>query len=128
MDATHPWRHSPYAWKEVLLALIGLAVIVGLVAGARALDWQADRQGPMYRNVLTMAGLQWDLLNAGKQGVEVDLDSAAEFVAVGDKDFTPSPGVRIVVEQQDDSYCVKGWNQYGDETAWHCVDGSEARP
>lgn len=75
-----------------------------------------------------MAGLQHDLLRDGQDGVELSIDSDSEAVRIGDKLFRPLPGVEIVVEQRGDDYCVKGHNQYGDETRWKCVDGTGSRP
>lgn len=121
-------RHSRLFWKESLWVLLGLAVIAGLVAGVVALDWREDRARPLYRDVITMEGLQYDLLRAGQEGVEVSVDSSSDPVAIGDALFLPSSGVTIVVEHRDDAYCVQGTNQYGDETLWKCVDGTGLRP
>ncbi len=120
-------RHSRLYWRESLLVLIGLAVVAGVVVGGFALDRREDRERPMYRDVITMAGLQYDLLVSGQEGVEISVDSEAP-VLVGTEPFQPSEGVTIVVERQDDSICVRGSNEDGDETDWHCVDGTDVRP
>ncbi len=121
-------RQRPPVWKFALLGLVVLAVAAGGFAAARALDWRADRQRPMYHDVLLMAGLQYDLLDSGQEGIELSIDSDSEPVRVGEVSFQPLPGVEIVVELREDAYCVRGRNQYGDETHWECVDGTGDRP
>lgn len=127
MDATQK-RHSRLFWKETLWVLIGLALAAGLVVGVLVLDEREDRARPLYRDVITMAGLQYDLLKSGEDGVEVAIDGDSGPVLIGDEWFEASPGVELVVEQRGDSYCVQGRNEYGDETEWNCVDGTGTRP
>ena len=81
----------PQAWKFALLGLVVLAVATGAAASVRALDWRADRQRPMYHDVLLMAGLQYDLVKGGQEGVELSIDSASEPVRVGAVSFHPLP-------------------------------------
>lgn len=115
-------------WKVALAALAAVAIIVGVVAGIFELDRREDRDRPLYHDVILMAGLQYDQLKSGEEGLELSIDDGSDPVVVGDEAFTPLPGVKIVVEQRDEFYCVQGRNQYGDETRWMCVDGTGERP
>lgn len=109
-------------------AVVGLAAVAGGAFGVVRLNDYADRDRPMYHDTLLMAGLQWDLLNERKPGIELTLDSTSPPVRVGDEFFQPNAGVEIVVEERDGSWCVQGHNQYGDVTEWQCVDGTGTRP
>lgn len=114
--------------KKALFVLAMVAMTAGLVAGLLELAGHEDRQRPMYHDALLMAGLQHDLLKSGRPGVEMSVDDGSAPVVVGAESFTPMPGVEVVVEQRGESFCVKGSNQYGDETRWICVDGTGDRP
>lgn len=115
-------------WKYALLGLLAVAVTGGLVVGMIALDWREDRERPLYHDVILMAGLQYDLLRGGHDGLELSIGPGDDPVLLGDESFAPLPGVKVVVEQRGESYCVMGSNQYGDETRWVCVDGTGERP
>lgn len=115
-------------WTKALIGLAAVVLVGGMVAGMLALDRREDRERPMYHDVLLVAGLQHDLLKGGRPGVELSVDDGSDPVPVGTEMFTPLPGVEIVVERRNDSYCVQGRNQYGDETRWICVDGTGDRP
>lgn len=121
-------RRTTPSWKGALLALAAVVIAGGLVAGTVALDRREDRDRPLYHDVILMAGLQYDLLESGQEGLELSANDGSDPVVVGDVPFKPLPGVEIVVEQRGESYCVKGINQYGDETRWVCVDGTGDRP
>jgi hypothetical protein len=110
------------------VALVGLAAVAGGAVGVVELNEYADRDRAMYHDTLLMAGLQYDLLNEGKPGIEFSVDSTSPPVRVGDELFQANPGVEIVDEERDGSWCVQGRNQYGDETEWQCVDGTGTRP
>ena len=113
--------------KGLVLAIAGaLVAMAALFPLARLLDDQTDRQRPMYRDVLTMAWLQYDHLRQGG-GVEPVQLSGGESTTVDGQSFTTSPGVTVRVKASDGGYCVKGWDQFGDATAWKCGDG-ETRP
>lgn len=112
----------------MLLGLVAVAVVAGLVTGFIALNSRENRVRPMYHDVILMAGLQYDLLKSGQEGMALTVDADSAPVLVGGESFTPLPGVEIVVEQRGGSHCIKGSNQYGDATEWHCVDGTGDRP
>lgn len=114
--------------KKALYVLAAVALTAGLVVGILELAEREDRQRPMHHDTILMAGLQYDLLKSGRPGVEMSVDDGSAPVLVGGKAFTPLPGIEIVVEQRGESFCVKGSNQYGDETQWMCVDGTGDRP
>jgi len=120
--------HRRLRWKFVLLWVLVVVVTGGMVAAVIALDWREDRERPLYHDVILMAGLQYDLLKSGRDGIELSMSHGDEAVLVGEKSFTPLAGVTVVVEQRGESYCVMGSNQYGDETRWMCVDGTGERP
>lgn len=113
--------------KGFVIAIAGaLVALAALFPLTRLIDDRADRQRPMYRDVLTMAWLQYDHLRNGGRVEPVQL-SGGESTTVDDQSFTTSPGVTVRVKASDGGYCVKGWNQFGDATAWKCGDG-ETRP
>ena len=120
--------HRAPLWKKALLGLVLVAVAVGLVFGMLAMGEREDRERAMYHDTIQMAGLQHDLLRRGQEGVEMSIDHESGPLLVGSEPFTPQPGVEVVVEQRGETYCVKGSNQYGDETRWLCVDGTGDRP
>lgn len=107
----------------VAVVLVGILFIV-----ARHVDGVADRKRPMYRDTFTMAGLQWDLLKGDRPPVLAELDHDSSPVQVGEHQFRPESGVRIVVEERGNHVCVQGSNQYGDQTRWQCVDKKSPRP
>lgn len=115
-------------WKKALLGLLAIAVTLAVVAGIVALNWREDRERPMYHDVILMAALQHELLENDQAGLELTIDDESEPVVVGDASFAPQPGVEIVVEQRGESFCVRGSNEYGDETRWLCVDGTGDPP
>lgn len=107
----------------IAVALVAMAALFPL---ARLLDDRADRQRPMYRDVLTMAWLQYDHLRQGGTVEPVEL-RGGESTTIDGRSFTTSPGVTVHVKASDDGYCVKGWDQFGDTTEWKCGDG-DTRP
>jgi hypothetical protein len=110
------------------VAVVALAALAGGAFGVVELNEHADRDRAMYHDTLLMAGLQYDLLNEGKPGIELAVDSTSPPVRVGEEIFQANEGVEVVVEERDGSWCVQGRNQYGDETEWQCVDGTGTRP
>jgi hypothetical protein len=115
-------------WRRALYSLLALAAVAGLVVGLLALNERQDRERPMYHDTLLMAGLQWDLLKEGRRGVRFSLEADSGPVLVGAVPFYRQPGVAIEVERRKGGACVRGSNQYGDETDWICVDGTGSRP
>lgn len=106
-------------------AVVFLAVALGLLAAclpfARMLDFQIDRQRPMYTDVRTMAWLQYLNLDAGR-GVVPGTVHGRESMTVGGQTFTTARGVTVEVRREGDGFCVRGTNQYGDGSKWQCHD------
>lgn len=118
----------PPTWKLLTASLVGIAALAGLGYGTWEANEVQDRDRPMYHDTFLMAGYQYDALRSGGTGLELTVDAKSVPVTVGGERFTPSPGVVIVVEKRESSYCVQGRNQYGHETDWTCVDGTGSRP
>lgn len=115
---------APGGEKGFLLVLAGaIAVVVALLPFARVLDDHVDRQRPMYRDVATMAWLQYRHIKETGDALPLELEEG-QGVAVGGRQFTPSSGVSVQVRATKDGYCVRGRNNHGDVTAWQCGDGA----
>jgi hypothetical protein len=115
-------------WRKALYALVGLAVVAGIVVGLLALNERQDRTRPLYHDTLLMAGLQWDLMKSRGRGVRMSIEADSGPVLVGVEPFHPLPGISLVVRKRDGEFCVQGSNQHGDRTDWVCVDGTGSRP
>lgn len=101
----------------------------GAFLGILEVNAYADRDRAMYHDTLLMAGLQYDLLRAGRPGYEVTVDESSGTVYIGEVAFETLPGVTVVVEEREDGeMCVQGRNEHGSETEWECVDGTGTRP
>ena len=107
-----------------VVAVLGL--YTALFALCRVADQRADRGRPMYRDVLTMAWVQYDHLREGGQVVPADLRAGDRLTPDGDA--VVSPGVRLRVVADHDGFCVRGWNQYGETTGRVCGDASTRPP
>ncbi|HWU20207.1 MAG TPA: hypothetical protein VN088_01685 [Nocardioides sp.] len=114
--------------KRVVALLVALVVIVGLVASSLWLDKRADRRRPMYRAMIQMEGLQWDLLNEGKPGRPMVVRHGGRARHINGHPIVVPPGVTVRVENRDGSTCVAAEDHLGDRTAWQCVDIHAPRP
>ncbi|GAB3852174.1 hypothetical protein GCM10028801_02880 [Nocardioides maradonensis] len=113
--------------KRVIALVVTVVVIIGLVAASLMLDKRADRRRPMYRALLQMEGLQWDLLKEGKPAQDIVVKHG-QPAFVGGHRFDPPRGVTIKVENRGGSTCVFAENAHGDRSSWQCVDLKAARP
>ena len=114
--------------KRALLAgAAALALLAALFPLAWVLDQREDRQRPMYRDVLTMAWLQYDHLRRGGEVVPVELQGG-ESTTVDGQRFTASRGVTVSVETSRAGYCVRGRNEHGDVTPRQCGDAGTRPP
>ncbi len=115
-------RSDESVGKGLLVAFAaGLVCLAALFPLARVLDQRQDRQRPLYRDVLTMAWLQYDHLQKHDGPIPAELREGESTTIDGHR-FTSSPGVTVRVKVSGDGFCVRGWNQYGDVTAWQCAD------
>ncbi|HWU22958.1 MAG TPA: hypothetical protein VN088_15585 [Nocardioides sp.] len=114
--------------KRVVALVVALAVIAGLVVSSIWLDKRADGRRPMYRALLQMEGLQWDLLTEGKPGRAMVLKHGGPPRRINGHVVEVPPGVTIRVENRDGSTCVAAEDRHGDRTAWQCVDIHATRP
>ena len=127
-DLDAPGRTSPSRLKKLLTATAAaLVLLVLLFAVATALDRVGSHQRVLYRDVLTMARLQHDQVRLHGKAVPVEL-GGGESVNIDGHRFTTSPGVRVRVKKTHDGYCVRGWNDHGDVTAWVCGNGAQEPP
>jgi hypothetical protein len=116
------------SWKAgVVLALV-VAVIAGMTWSAMFLDHRADRKRPMYRDMIRMLDLQYELLKEGKQPVLVRIHPKTGPVMIGDTEFTAERHSTILVEERDGQTCVQGNNQWHERTQWVCLDMSLGAP
>ena len=116
------------SWKSLAAAGCALLIVVGIVAASLWFDHRTDRRRPMYRSLVTMEQLQWDLLKAGKKPRLVRLHPKSHAVRVNDTWYHPEKNVTILVEERDGKTCIQGNNQYHDRTEWICVDPTKGRP
>jgi len=114
-----------------LQGLVAVVAVLGLFAAlfalCRVVDHRADRGRPMYRDVLTMAWVQYDRLREGGQVAPADL-RAGDRLTPDEAEPLVSPGVRLRVVADHDGFCVQGWNQYGETTGRVCGDASAKPP
>ncbi|HJQ05647.1 MAG TPA: hypothetical protein VJ872_09400 [Nocardioides sp.] len=114
--------------RRVVALVVALAVVVGLVASSLWLDKRADRRRPMYRALLQMEALQWDLIKEGKQPQDMVVTHGDSPRALDGHEFKVPRGVTVKVENRNGSTCVLAENHHGDHSSWQCVDTSAARP
>lgn len=114
--------------KRVIALVVTLLVIAGVVVASLWLDHRADRRRPMYRALLQMEALQYDLLKEGKPGRDMVLRHDGRSHVINGHNFVLPPGVTVKVENRDGSTCVFAENRHGDRSAWQCVDITAARP
>ncbi|GAB4009422.1 hypothetical protein [Nocardioides ultimimeridianus] len=114
--------------KRVIALVVAVLVIVGLVVSSLWLDKRADRRRPMYRALIEMEGLQWDLLKEGKPGEALVVKHGNEPHLIGGHAFNVPSGVIVKVEKRDGATCVFAENHHGDHSSWQCVDVNAARP
>ena len=110
-----------------MAVVVVLGLFAALFALCRVVDHRADRARPMYRDVLTMAWIQYDHLRAGGQVLPADL-RAGDRLTPDQAEPVVSPGVRLQVVANHDGFCVRGWNQYGGTTGRVCGDASTQPP
>jgi len=111
-------------WVAVVAAVVCLTA---LFAVARMADLHADRARPMYRDVLSLAWLEYGVLHDGGRPDPVRL-GAGDSTTIGGHRLTVSPGVTVRVKVSGDGFCVRGANQYGDTTGWQCGDARTRPP
>jgi hypothetical protein len=122
----------PMGWKGTVtvFAIIGVvyAVVFPMVL---ALDRRDARPGPMYEDIARVGLLVSDEMRSTGQVRHVDVTGPAATRVDGQR-FTPSDGVRIVVDPRPHGsttptgYCVFGWNADGDKTP--CRYGTKSVP
>lgn len=110
------------SWKTALIAAIVVALTAGMTWSSMYLDHRADRKRPMYRDVIRMLDLQWNLIHDGKQPVLVRIHPKTGPVMVGDVQFTAERHTTVLVEEHDGQTCVQGNNQWHERTRWICLD------
>lgn len=116
--------HGSAARRIAIGVTAGLLVYAAVMVLAWRLDARADRQRPLYREVLAMATLQYDQVKAQGRPVAVRVEPGTT-VSIGGRAFTASPGVTIRVRRADDGgYCVRGWERGEGSTRWLCFDGT----
>lgn len=114
--------------KRVIALVVALAVVVGLTMSSLWLDHRADRKRPMYRALLQMQGLQWDLLKEGKPAQDLVVKHGDVPRMINGHPFNPPHGVTVKVENRDGKTCVFAEDARGDHSSWQCVDVNAARP
>lgn len=112
------------------LAIIGctLLVIAAVVAASLWDDHRADRKRPMFRSIIKMEQLQYQLLKADKEPVLVRLRPSSDPVVINGVSYKPEKHVTIVVAERDGKTCVRGSNQFDDSTEWICIDPTLGPP
>ena len=113
--------------QQLAAVVAALVFFTALFVLCRAMDQREDRGRPMYRDVLTMAWIQYDRLREGGQVLPADLRTGDRLTVDGAWPVM-SVGVRLRVVQDHHGFCVRGWNQYGETTAWVCGDASTKPP
>ncbi|GAA1477348.1 hypothetical protein GCM10009623_17940 [Nocardioides aestuarii] len=112
---------------DTAFILTVLAIVVPLLAllpVARHADEVLDRQRPMYDDLVHVEWLEYQALRDTGSAVEIDVEG--EAVAIGDAEFQPSDGVRIVVEvPAPEQFCVQVSNSFGDSSARSCFDPAD---
>ena len=127
-DVDVPGRTSRSRLQKFLAVTVAVLALLALVFGlATALDRVGEHQRVLYRDVLTMARLQYDQVRLHGKAVPADVEGG-ESVTIDGHRFTTSPGVRVRAKKTDDGYCVRGWNDHGDVTAWVCGNGDKEPP
>ena len=107
--------------------LVVLAVVVPLLAllpVARNADEVLDRKRPMYDDLARVEWLEYQALRDTGSAVPIDVEGGP--VAIGDTEFEPSDGVRVVVEVPGpEQFCVEVSNSFGDSSGRSCYDPAD---
>lgn len=114
--------------KRVVALVVALAVVAGLVVSSIWLDRRADRNRPMFRSLVRMQGLQWDLLRAGKPGEVIVVKHRDGTILINGHTYHVPKGVTIKVENHNGNTCILGENQFHYHSGWQCVDIHSPRP
>ncbi|MCL2541778.1 MAG: hypothetical protein FWE71_04860 [Nocardioidaceae bacterium] len=115
--------------RSIALAVV-VVLMAGLVAGSLILDKSSDRRRAMYRNIIQVQQLEYDLIKAGKKPVLGKLRGRknAPDTKLGPADYKPARGVILTIAERDGATCIKGVNRFKDRTAWQCLNMDFGRP
>jgi len=104
---------------DVGLLLLGVLAVLALFPLMRALDAAEDRPKAMYQDVFRMEQAQMRQLVDGRRVVEVRLEDGVTTDVAGTA-ISTSEGVGLQVSRNDEGFCVRGWNEHGDDTGPRC--------
>jgi hypothetical protein len=120
--------HGLLSWKRVVALVVALLVIAGLIVSSLVLDNRTDRRRPMYRAMIVVESLQYDLLKAGEPAQYGKLKHKGPAHVINGHTIKIPKGVIVNVALRGGKTCVHARNQHGDQTSWQCVDITAARP
>lgn len=110
--------------RGLLIAFLAALVLMAAVFPlAQMLDKRDDRQRRMYKDVLSVALLEYNHSQNDGHVQPAEL-RGGHSTAIGKHHYRPSRGVTVWVKLNGDGFCVRGRNQYGDVTKWQCGDAS----
>lgn len=118
------WSERAPARVSVAAMVAAGVLLLALLPLARALDWRTDRHRPMYDDIERMHTLQKALIKQTGAPVALTLQPGERTTQAGTS-FRTSPGVLLVVETDDQGYCVRAEDQYGEVSDWQCSDAAD---